>query len=192
MSAVQWMGGIPIGKYQWNEFIHYRTKIINYCLTQEKPDTVESKVGKSIKSNLWESTFNFLQQPELIDLNNWIHRSTTDFVNNINHTSYNIAITESWAHVTQPNGFHGPHRHPWSAWSGIFYVYADAPETTGNTFFNCFNMPQMQGYDFFEEEFEVPFIPGSLIIFPSILMHYAKPYPGKDKRIIIAFNSICI
>ena len=53
-------------------------------------------------------------------------------------------------------------------------------------------MPKIPGYEFFNEQFTFDIVPGRLIIFPSIMLHYAKPYLGTDKRLIIAFNAECI
>lgn len=192
MSSMQWVGGIPIGRANWDEFDRCKESIIQLCLQKEKPNTVESNVGINLKNNLWESTFDFLQHPELLELSTWMHTTTSAFINKVNNVEHQIAITESWAHVTRPNGYHGPHRHPWSTWSGIFYVFADTPSVANNTFLNQFNMPVVPGYEFFEEEFQIEFKAGSLVIFPSTMLHYAKPYLGNDKRIVISFNSVCI
>lgn len=183
-------GAIPIGAIGWEGFETHRQQIIDFCLSKETPNTIESNIGVDIKNNLWESDFNFLNNPELSALNNWLNVTITDFVSTINRQQHRLGITESWAHVTRPGGFHGPHRHPWSTWSGIFYVYADDESKASNTFFNYFDMPQLPGYEFFEEQFEIPFKPGLLVIFPSTMLHYAKPYLGNDKRIVISFNSV--
>jgi uncharacterized protein (TIGR02466 family) len=186
-------GSIPIGTSAWPEFDQHRNTIIDVCLANEKPNQIESNIGSPIKTNLWESKFDFLQaHPELSALHTWMHQSVSEFVSNINKKQYHLAITESWAHVTRPGGSHGPHRHPYSTWSGIFYVDADMPDSGQNVFFNHFDMPKVLGYDFFEEQFEVNFMPGTLVLFPSTMMHYAKPYLGNDRRIVISFNSVVI
>jgi uncharacterized protein (TIGR02466 family) len=185
------MGGIPVGSTTWPEFEQHKQTIIDICLREEKPNVIESGVAPSIKTNLWESNFDFLtKHKELQELNTWLNVSVNRFVNYVNRRDHKMTITESWAHVTRPNGYHGPHRHPGSTWSGIFFVDADYTEDSGTTLFNHFNMPRYPGYEFFEEHTEINFNPGSLVIFPSTMMHYAKPYLGKDRRIVIAFNSL--
>jgi uncharacterized protein (TIGR02466 family) len=192
MPDIQWVGGIPISRITWNKFDSVKDNIIQFCLGQEKPNTIESNIAVNLKNNLWESSFDFLQQSEMLELSAWIHHTSSDFVSTINQNQHRVAITESWAHVTRPGGYHGPHRHPWSTWSGIFYVYADDEKVANNTFLNHFNMPRVAGYEFFEEEMQIEFKEGSLVIFPSTMLHYAKPYLGKDKRIVISFNSVCL
>lgn len=184
------VGGLPIGGIEWEDFELYRQQIIDFCLSKEKVNTIESNVGVGIKNNLWESDFNFLNNPELQPLNNWLNVTITEFISTINRKQHRVGITESWAHVARPNGFHGPHRHPWATWSGIFYVYADDETNGSNVFFNHFNLPRLPGYEFFEEQITIPFKAGSLVIFPSTMLHYAKPYLGNDKRIVISFNSV--
>lgn len=192
MTSIQWVGGIPIARIAWDKFHNVRDNIIQFCLSQEKPNTIESNIAVNLKNNLWESSFDFLQQAEMLELSAWMHYTSSDFVSTVNQKQHQVAITESWAHVTRPGGYHGPHRHPWSTWSGIFYVYADDESVANNTFLNHFNMPRVAGYEFFEEEMQIEFKEGSLVIFPSTMLHYAKPYLGKDKRIVISFNSVCL
>ena len=186
------MGGLPVGFLHWPDFEKHKQAIIDLCLANEKQNTVESDVGTSIKNNLWESKFDFLNgHTELSELNTWLTMATNDFVNVVNNREHKLGIIESWAHVTRPGGYHGPHRHPTSTWSGIFYVDADdySDGAASNMFFNHFTMPRLPGYEFFEEQIEIQFKPGLLVIFPSTMLHYAKPYLGKDRRIVIAFNS---
>jgi uncharacterized protein (TIGR02466 family) len=186
------VGSVPLLITQWNEFFNHKQSIVDVCLKNEKPNTVESNVGMPIKNNLWESQFNFLEvHSECIELKNWMSSTTADFLKEINNKDFNIAITESWAHVTRTNGWHGPHRHPWSTWSGIFHVEADQPELAQNTFQNYFDMPAVPEYSFYNESFDVSFKEGQLILFPSTMLHYAKPYLG-TRRIVIAFNCIAV
>ncbi len=187
------VGAIPVGIFEWKEFANHKDAIVDLCLREEKPNVIESNIAPKVKTNLWESNFSFLQQhSELKALDTWLNSTTRDFVNAVNKSDYHIAITESWAHVTRPMGQHEPHRHPDSTWSGIFYIDADEPQSGNNIWFNMFKLPERPGLEFFDENFSAEFIPGRLIIFPSIMLHYAKPYLGKDRRILIAFNSVCV
>jgi hypothetical protein len=190
--TIEPVGLIPIGSAIWDDFEKNKQKIIDFCLSQEKPNVIESGIGTPIKGNLWESKFDFLNNTEMSELNSWCYTTITAFTSRVNKINQNIAITESWCHVTNPGGWHGPHRHPWSAWSGIFYVSADDEENGYNTFHNFFDLPKIPGYEFWEETFKIPFKPGQLVIFPSTMLHYATPYLGNDKRIVIALNSIVI
>jgi len=192
MRTITTAGAIPIGIYDWDEFSSYKTQIANVCLENEKSNTIESNIALEVKHDLWESDFNFLSKPELSILNSWISITTKDFVNEINNSNYHVAITSSWAHVTSHGGHHEPHRHTSASWSGLFYIQQEDVNSGKNVFFNFHTMPKIPGYEFFNEQFTFDIVPGRLIIFPSIMLHYAKPYLGTDKRLIIAFNAECI
>jgi len=190
-NSIEAVGMIPIGEFKWDDFDQHKQKIIDLCLAQEKPNVIESKVGAGIKQNLWESKFTFLEDhDELTELRLWFNQTLAYFASTINKKDHSVAIRESWAHVTRPHGWHGPHRHPYSVWSGIFYVDADQIEGSHNTFFNHFDLPRVPGYEFWDEQFDIKFKPGHLVIFPSTMLHYAPPYLGNDRRIVISFNSL--
>jgi uncharacterized protein (TIGR02466 family) len=192
MNNILNVGSTPIGIYDWTSFQKHKTSIVDYCLLNEKSSTIESDIAPEVKHNLWESDFNFLNRPELIELTKWITVTTKDFINSINHSNYHIAITDSWAHVTSTTGHHEPHRHTNASWSGLFYVQQGDIDSGKNIFFNYHTMPDIKGYEFYNEQFTIDIKPGRLVIFPSTMLHYAKPYLGTDKRIIISFNSICV
>lgn len=192
MNDIFTAGGIPIGLIDWREFEIYKSDIINFCLNRYKPNLIESNIAVGVKQNLWESKFDFLEQPELSKLKIWLTITLNDFVNTLNRSNYHTAITESWAHVTELHGHHQPHRHPQSLWSGIFYVQQEDINSGKNIFFNYFSLPKVPGYDFFCDQFEIDIVPGRLVLFPSSMLHYANSYLGTDKRIVIAFNSIII
>jgi uncharacterized protein (TIGR02466 family) len=192
MDNILTVGTIPIAIKDWPEFEKYKDVIIKFCLDKEKPAIIESNIAPDVKHSLWESDFNFLANTELAELNTWIHIVTNEFINEINQSTYHTAITNSWAHVTSNSGHHEPHRHTESSWSGLFYVQQEDVNTGKNVFFNYHTMPKIPGYEFFNEQFTIDIKPGRLVIFPSTMLHYAKPYLGSDKRIIISFNSVCV
>lgn len=182
-------------EFHWGNFNLHRDNLINHCLEKEKPNTIESNVAVRAKSNLWESTFQFLEDndPSVIALKLWMVGTIEDFLLRSNNKNYRLAITDCWAHVTRTNGWHMPHTHPGSTWSGIFYVSEGDVDCGGATgFLSPFNFERKPGLDFFQSEYRVFPKPGMLIIFPSTLTHYVQPYIGNSPRITIAFNSICI
>lgn len=186
-------GNSLLVEFNWGEFDLHKADIIEYCLNLEKPNTVESNIAVSAKHNLWESKFNFLESnsPGVIALKLWLVQECEKYVSTINNKNYKFVITESWAHVTREGGYHLPHYHSGSTWSGIFYIGCDG--TTGK---NCwqvpYNLERKPGLDFINDRFS--FIPtlGKLIMFPSMITHYAESYFGKSPRIVVAFNAVCI
>lgn len=186
------LGKLPLLISDWADFKDHKQKIINACLESEKNNTIESQIAPQAKYNLWESTFDFLDQKQsLVDLKLWIIQESSSLINSINSRDYRIVITESWAHVTRVGGYHQPHYHTNSTWSGIFYIDSDLAEN-GNNWYLPYVLERKAGLDFSENRFSSTFIPGRMILFPSTLMHDADPYQGTDARILLGFNLICL
>jgi len=187
-------GNLVLSEFTWDDFNIYKDSIIDYCLQNEKPNTVESNISPHAKHNLWESKFNFLESNDdsIIALKMWIISSCQDYVNHINKKNYRFIITDSWAHVTRENGYHLPHYHNNSTWSGIIYISCSENSLGKNYWTVPFNIERKPGLEFINDNFYVTPTPGKLILFPSIISHYAEPYTGKEPRIVIAFNSVCV
>lgn len=183
-----------ITEFTWENAPTHLPNLVDYCLNQEKPSQVESNISITSKHNLWESAFNFLEgtNNSLSALKIWITQTCQDYINSLNRSNYRFVITESWAHVTRENGYHLPHYHPGSAWSGIFYIQC-SPGLLGKNFWLApYNLERKPGLEFINDNISVTPTPGRLILFPSMISHYAEPYIGKDPRIVVAFNSICV
>lgn len=186
------IGKLPLLISDWPDFKDHKQKIINTCLEFEKINTVESQIAPRAKHNLWESTFDFLeQQQSLINLKLWIVEESASMISDLNKRNYRTVITESWAHVTRFGGYHRPHYHNCSTWSGIFYIDSDIEEN-GNNWYLPYFIERKAGLDFADDSFSSRFVPGRMILFPSMLMHDAEPYQGNHARILIGFNLICL
>lgn len=186
------LGKLPLLISDWSNYEPHRQKIISTCLESEKTNTIESQIAPQAKHNLWESTFDFLDQKQsLVDLKLWIMEESTSMISDLNKTNYGTVITESWAHVTRSGGYHRPHYHSNSTWSGIFYIDSDIEEN-GNNWYLPYVLERKHGLDFTEDRFSSKFVPGRMILFPSTLMHDADPYQGTGARILLGFNLICL
>ncbi len=186
------IGRIPLLISDWYHFDNYKSKIVSTCMNLEKQQTIESNIAPQAKKNLWESTFDLLEtQENLLELKLWLITESESLINNITKNNYKVVVVESWAHVTRPGGYHLPHYHSNCSWSGIFYVESDNYET-GNNWYLPYFIERKPGLDFADDRFSSKFVPGRLILFPSMLMHDAEPYHGKDIRIVIGFNLICL
>ena len=106
----------------------------------------------------------------------------------------------AWANVNESGDANHAHHHPASYWSGVYWVDAGGTGTQGGQFemmdprgiLPCFLAPQLHyavsgclsaGLS----EFLVP-CAGTMIMFPSWLVHAVRRYRGKGSRISIAFN----
>lgn len=187
-------GNSLLAEFVWSDFSDHRIGLINTCLTQEKPNTVESNIAPHAKYNLWESDFNFLEQDnsDISALKLWITYTCQEYINAVNNTNYRFVITDSWAHVTREGGYHLPHYHSNSTWSGIFYIDYQ-PNSLGRNYWSVpYNLERKPGLEFINDNFSVIPTPGRMILFPSMITHYAEPYIGKQPRILVAFNAKCI
>lgn len=187
------LGKIPLLISDFYQFETYKETVIKTCLLNEKKNLVESNVAVNSKKNLWESDFTFLEKFNVLnDLKMWLITESETLVNNFNNTNYKFVITESWAHVTRKGGYHKPHYHPNSTWSGIFYICIEEGCEGNNNWYLPYFIERKPGLEFAEDRFTSTFVPGRLILFPSMLLHDAEPYYGNLPRIVIGFNAICL
>ncbi len=187
------LGKIPLITSKWEEFDKNKDVIVKTCLDAEVPNTIESNVAVGAKSNLWESSFDFLEAtPSINDLKLWLIQESTLLINNFNNSNYRAVITESWAHVTRQGGYHKPHHHTGSTWSGIFYIDSELNKGGSNNWYLPYYMERKPGLEFADARYTVECTPGNLVLFPSMLLHDADVYQGTVPRIVIAFNIICL
>jgi uncharacterized protein (TIGR02466 family) len=113
----------------------------------------------------------------------------------------------AWANVNRHGDFNHPHHHPAAFWSGIYWVdTGDAPLededadpvggelelTDPRGVVPAFYAPTVRmavkdclsagGQDFFTPR------AGTMVLFPSWLVHAVRPYMGRRQRISVAFN----
>lgn len=183
---------IPILTSTWSKWFDYKNQIVNYCLANYKKDVVESNVAPNAKKNLWESNFNLLDNEEFLELKQWISQSASTAISKKNNIDLQFIITESWAHVTDYGGYHLPHHHVNSTWSGIFYVRSSCDSSGTNNWYLPYYIEPKVGLEFMYDRFSIQPEEGNLILFPSAIKHDATPYEQQDQRICISFNGVCI
>ena len=102
---------------------------------------------------------------------------------------------QSWANVMRNTGYHAPHTHPNSFWSGVYYVSVGDPE--GDLKRNgCLELIdprsavgaiKMPGCNIRRELLIQP-QDGLSIVFPGWLRHMVHSFRGEGERISISFN----
>ena len=184
------LGQIPLVNFTWEEFDQYENSMKD-CIKQDyKENTIESDVVPTAKKNLWESNFSYLDKEELSPLKTWLTSTCQEYVNNKNKTDYHFVITDSWAHITDQGGYHKPHYHDNSTWSGIFYL---TNNTSGpNNWYLPYYIERKPGLEFADDKFTALPKKGNLLLFPSCILHDAESLDIKEERIVIAFNAVCI
>jgi hypothetical protein len=96
--------------------------------------------------------------------------------------SSDIYVKGIWCNYYESGGFHGVHHHEKSDISGIYILHLEEPNTT--VFYNftdCMLLPMSRTTEDIGE--------GSVILFPSHLLHEAKP--SNKARVTLAFNLEC-
>ena len=200
---------VPIGEFMCTlpniSNIQKTIKKLAYQQREKSTKDIETSLTTQIKKNLYETNFNFIKSAiededinNMNEFNNWIKLCIKDYYDiyfkKVKNDS-EIKIKESWVHITNNKGYHGPHVHPNCTVCGNFYVdigQSNIKEMNGvNTFFSPISTDlAIEGYDYYGNGETVVPQNFKLTLFPPNLLHNATPYSGKDDRIILAFNAI--
>jgi uncharacterized protein (TIGR02466 family) len=193
---------VPMFLFNWDRHSEFQDQLTQVCY-QHQARSSTSGVATTVKAGLYESDFDFLQDPDssVQTFLEWARSSVFQAAKTVNQerwaagTRIGIDIHESWCHITQQGGYHDMHIHPNSSWSAIYYVSigeSDAIKRSGvNRFYSPWNVSYTDiGSRYVSEtsSIDIPPSDGSMVVFPSWLSHAATPYQGNTPRVIIAFN----
>ena len=170
-----------------------------------------STIANAAKKNLFESKFNFFNSDlqAVQELKSFCEKSLMIAIKDANEfnddymSSLIPDLRESWAHITNNNGYHDAHTHLNTSWGGIYYVDAgecgEVEDEDGilrmngtNRFYSpiqYFTLDPSMEY-LRHDAADISPENGVLVIFPAYLLHSATPYIGKKDRVVISFNSI--
>lgn len=110
---------------------------------------------------------------------------------------------EMWANVSPAGASNQSHAHPGALWSAVYYVDDGGDPENGPLLLldPRFPMNRMHAPDLVfrdeagvreENTVKIPPTPGTLVIFPSWLMHGVKPHQGPRERVSIAINVLAM
>lgn len=186
----------------WSQHQTYQSALLNICYKLQQ-DRNESGVAPRAK-NLYESDFDFLKldDPAVKELLEYCRSSVFEAANHANRGRWEagarigVDIHESWCHITTQGGYHDAHTHPNSSWSGIYYIRAGESDLESRNGVNRFYAPWMPTaysdigtlWNSQLSSIDMPAEDGSMIVFPSWLLHSGMPYQGSVDRVIMAFN----
>lgn len=108
-----------------------------------------------------------------------------------------------WYHITRDKGYTAAHNHPMASWSGVYCVDPGDPAPEGvvnNGTLRFLDSRTMlnnyidMGNAYLKDPYQVADIAynlraGTLLLFPSYLVHEVAPYFGQRERITVAFNA---
>lgn len=95
---------------------------------------------------------------------------------------YDWDYTDAWFNVAVKGSYNAPHTHPLSDISAAYYVRTEEPPE---------GYPYSGRIDFYNEYGSDQFFPkpGTLLLFPSTMLHFVHPYYGNGLRICLSFNA---
>src|SRR5262245_38540113 len=195
----------------WPEHVEQAPAIIAYLRQRqaEFATNIASGVARIAKSQrgLVESDFDLFEWPHpgIARLKSFVERVLQGAVAQVNGSNAELerirpVITESWFHITNDGGFHDAHVHEQCSWCGIYYLQAgdcsptdeSGPGNGVNRFYSPLPSGGIGDYgNAYLRSNRVDVVPkeGTMVLFPSFIMHSALPYRGKQDRIVISFNS---
>jgi uncharacterized protein (TIGR02466 family) len=194
---------------RWQEHPQEAPGIVEflYRLRAEHATNIASGVAVRAKSGsgIYESGFDLFtrQHPGLRKLMGFIGNSLAAAITQVEQgrvqpRELDLAIVESWFHITNDGGFHDVHAHPNCSWCGIYYLQlgdtgprpAGGAPNGGSRFYSPLTLGYRDvGNNYLKEELDAPIDDGVLVLFPSYLRHSGLPYRGERDRIVIAFNA---
>ena len=149
-----------------------------------------SNEGNAKSTNSW-----ILKDKKLNSLRLFLNNSLQEYFHAIMSPQDNVKleITQSWVNYTKLGQHHHKHAHPNSIISGVFYIQA-AEGIDKLHFFNSETYKQIkiipkEVHVYNSESWWLPATTGTLLLFPSSLIHMVIPTTGEDTRISLSFNS---
>ena len=170
-------------------------QIKKFCLDlkQKSPGRKLSNAGG------WQSYDLPLDIPELQPLFQEIHKTFDEYKRDTGMLDEVILKVDNiWININEKGNYNTPHLHPYSAFSGTYYVKCN-PQTSGNIVFR--NPIANHEYHIHSQQFKhnsnlignmtCNYTPEErkIIIFPSWLYHHVEPNKDDDMRISISFNT---
>lgn len=185
----------------------YRTKLPKSLIKEFKILDLEPHIaGKDGKEHPdWgtrSKTSYILNKPEVLRLKNYVLEQSSYYGHEVlGFESKEYRLTQSWLTFKSPQSSHSHHMHQNSMISGVIFYGPAQPDTPGITFHrarpmvpNVFQLYPKYREDIVSEskaeDFEFPFIPGTMLLFPSWLAHSVRKNPTVTVRKSLAFNII--
>jgi uncharacterized protein (TIGR02466 family) len=184
---------------RWRDHTQEAPGILEFLYQRKaaQGEHVAPRVAVRAKSHygIYESDFDLFTHPHpgLARLLGFICQSLANAVCHLE-----LAVVESWFHITNGGGFHDAHLHPNCSWCGIYYLQVGdsgaaagggAPNG-GTRFYSPLTLGYRDAGNFHQfDELDAPVQDGMLVLFPSYLRHSGLPYAGERDRVVIAFNA---
>ena len=131
------------------------------------------------------------QRPEWTELKMWIEQCANDVLKDNKFLAERMEITSMWCNRANANTghHHTPHRHPMSYWSCVYYLTGGSPTTFIDPLAQReWAQLHLDGGPYSETRYNYRPFPGTLLIFPSHLMHGSQPNDRSEDRFTVSAN----
>jgi uncharacterized protein (TIGR02466 family) len=151
--------------------------------------------GAATISNMQSKNNFLLEESEFAGIKSFIQEKIVDYVENTLELDVKLRITQSWANYNKTDAPHHPHTHPNSIISGVLYFYVDEdtpPITFIRPYLSQFSFPVKNANVCNSSQMEYKPAVGTLILFPSYLMHCVVSNKSKIPRVSLSFNTFAV
>lgn len=173
---------VPDTKFQIND------KILNRLLdVTEFPNWIKS-------SGLSENRF-ILDNLDFKDIRRVCEFHLNEYITKVCGLDNEFYITNSWLSRNAPNVEHKSHVHPNSIFSGCFYLKSS--KNSELTFSSVNHLSKSWPFEFKKkyiniynaDNWSVPVDSGTIVIWPSNVLHGSNPNPLNETRVVLCFNT---
>lgn len=200
---------IPLGTFQLLELDELNDALSATLLTRETAEYRHHQTSQKVQPEVFESRFDLFEWPDppIQKLRGIICSYLRGFIARVNNMDIRRVEQlqmhqDVWAHITRRNGYVQPHNHPNASWSCVYCVQTGQKDTGHEDSGALVMMSPNSGASrmfrdpandqlirqFSDDAIRFHLKPGSLIIFPSDLVHFVSPFIGDGERITIAGN----
>ena len=189
----------PLGRFQLPN-----STLINPGLAAIILQRQEEQDSEVVTNNIggWHSSWDLWHWPgtEIETLKEWITLGIHYMIGTVTRQdNFNVGLDiYAWANINRAHCYRDVHTHPYSHWSGVYYVNvgdysADADPQAGQIIFEdprgAIGMFPHPGSTGFGASVPVKPTEGTLLVFPSWLAHSVRPFETGPDRLSISFNA---
>ena len=172
----------------------------DFCINEKERKEIDTIIAKGMSQDEGNSssTNKFLFDSKLLGLKSFCEKHIANYVDQVlcpKNKSLEFYITQSWLNITKQNDHHEIHYHPNSIISGVYYITDNCEILFSSPFVSMSHKtividsdkPNSWNSTNWNEHISV-WESGTLILFPSYLMHRVPKNISSSIRISIAFN----
>lgn len=102
-------------------------------------------------------------------------------------------VADGWINVNPQGAYNSPHDHAGGFWSGVYYVHVPETESHGGAIEFLSPHKPLPGHGIIDapitaSKLVVRPVSGTVLLFPSSVVHWVHPNDSEQDRITIAFN----